>query len=290
MVLNFFLVAVDERNENIRITPHASPKLVDAIPQLLESKRVAGRRPNYVASLERYLLRFAEDRKTVPISLVSVDDIEAWFAKRNETPSAKASNLGRIGALFSFAKRRGWVGENPVDRMEKSRIDYPPPRILTVAQVEKIMSAVKSEMPLVIPYLTLALFAGIRPEEISKLSWSVVDLNAGIVTINASASKTRSRRIVHLMPNAIEWLKLGGNLPPTMHRLRAMFDVMNAALGVEKFPRDCCRHSAASYLLAHLGDIGKVATELGNSVSILQKHYLELVQKSEAEKFWNIRP
>jgi hypothetical protein len=57
-----------------------------------------------------------------------------------------------------------------------------------------------------------------------------------------------------------------------------------------KFPQDLFRHTAASYLLALHGDAGKVATMLGNSSSVLLRHYHEPVNKADCDRFWSITP
>ena len=48
------------------------------------------------------------------------------------------------------------------------------------------------------------------------------------------------------------------------------------------------RHSAASYWLADCGSAATVATALGHSDSVLKKHYMALVTKADAEKFWKL--
>lgn len=49
-------------------------------------------------------------------------------------------------------------------------------------------------------------FAGLRPTEIARLTWSRVDLKEGTITLDGSMAKTRQRRIVKLPENAIAWL------------------------------------------------------------------------------------
>ena len=140
----------------------------------------------------------------------------------------------------------------------------------------------------------LALFAGIRPEELEKIGWESVDLAAGKVRVDAAASKVRRRRIVHLMPNALEWLafskELGAALPYSRSsRCRALARAARR-LGFSTWPQDVLRHSAASYLMTHTRDVGRVADDLGNSPSILLRHYRELVTTENALAFWNLIP
>lgn len=50
------------------------------------------------------------------------------------------------------------------------------------------------------------------------------------------------------------------------------------------------RHSYASYRLSIVGDAGRVSGELGNSPSVVHRHYKELVKPAEAEKWFAVRP
>ena len=58
------------------------------------------------------------------------------------------------------------------------------------------------------------------------------------------------------------------------------------ALKLAAWPKDVLRHTAASYLLALHGDVGKVAMMLGNSPNILLTHYHEPVCETDCAAFW----
>jgi hypothetical protein len=54
---------------------------------------------------------------------------------------------------------------------------------------------------------------------------------------------------------------------------------------------DVCRHSFISYAMAcPAADIGRLATECGNSVGIIGRHYLALVPREQAARFWSLMP
>lgn len=156
------------------------------------------------------------------------------------------------------------------------------------------MVFVKRRHPTGLGWFALALMAGIRPEECDRLTWSNVDLESGIVTVDAAASKVRRRRIVHLQPAAAAWMrlakKLGAVLPLPHTTRRRQLRSVRKKLGWDSWPKDILRHTCASYLMATWQDAGRVAAELGNSAGILLRHYRELVTRKEADRFWNLRP
>jgi len=56
---------------------------------------------------------------------------------------------------------------------------------------------------LLLPYVVVSLFAGLRPTELSRLTWDRVDLTEKTITLDGSMAKTR---IVKLPENAVDWL------------------------------------------------------------------------------------
>lgn len=106
--------------------------------------------------------------------------------------------------------------------------------------------------------------------------------------------KVKRRRIVHLEPSTIEWLRFakenGAQLPATKFLARKLLPDLARLLGFEKWPHDVFRHTAASFLLAQRQDAPSVALDLGHSVDVLFRHYRELVTKREAARFWCLVP
>lgn len=260
---------------------------------LLAAKSAANFRPRYVNSLRSYLGLFARGREDMPIADITVETLEQWFAQRKEAPSSQRGNLGRLGSLFAFAERRCWITKNPMRQLEKIRIDRKPPKILTPEQAERLMDFAMRRYPRSLAFFTLALFAGIRPQELEAVTWE--NVGTGIVTVDAAASKVRQRRIVHLNENAIEWLafarELGSLLPFGINKRVRTLQKAAVHLGFEGgWCQDILRHSCASYWLATRNDVGAVSRELGNSPTILLNHYFELVTSESAAAFWSIRP
>lgn len=270
------------------------PTLEQAIREVIQSKREANLRPSYIDGLEGYLNAFARGRERLPIAAIRGEDVVAWFRARGERTATRGSNIGRLSSLFSFAVRAGWRTDNPVDRVERARVDPKAPVILTVRQAAKVLVFARRKLPRGLAWFALALMAGVRPEECDRLTWDALDLDRATLRIDAAASKVRRRRIVHLLPAAVAWLRIarngGAELPLPRITRRRYLRAVRDRLGFEAWPQDVLRHSCASYLLALWQDAGKVADELGNSAAILLRHYRELVHREDAERFWRLIP
>ena len=105
--------------------------------------------------------------------------------------------------LFSFAKRRGYVAENPVANVERAKERETEVEILSVTQLARLLECASTDM---LPFWAIGAFAGLRRAEIERLSWSEVDFDAGVIEVKASKCKTATRRLVTIQPNLREWL------------------------------------------------------------------------------------
>lgn len=257
-------------------------KCVDAV---VAAKRAANRTPRYVKSLEYYLRQFATGREEKPLADFTAEDVEAWM-QRYDSHYTRQTWLNRLSALFAFAVRRGYIAANPCDRLDRVTVDKKPPFILSPAQSQELLKVTPTVMR---PYLVLGMFAGVRPEEIERLDWAQIDLEAGTAFVDG---KTRQRRLVKLEPVAVTELRKhplrSGPVAPSSSTISRWRKQARRVLGLSSWPQDLLRHTAASYLLALHGDAGKVATMLGNSSGVLLNHYHEPVRNGDCGHFWAV--
>jgi len=266
--------------------------LGEVFSQCMRVKESSNLRPCYVRELRRVLEQFCDGREEKPIKSVTVADVADWIDANARQPGTRATLITRLSALFSFAFRRSHIDSNPVDRIDRVRLDRCPPKILTPKQASDLIDATAKHSPELIAYVSLGLYCGVRPAELKRLDWACIDLTRGMVRVDAAASKVRRRRLIQAQPIAVQWLaqapKRQGVVAPKSHvRPRRRIE---RALGWEAWPHDLLRHTAASYLLALHNDAGKVAMMLGNSPGILLTHYQELVSPDDCRRFWEIRP
>ena len=258
--------------------------ITDAISQLLAAKTAENLRPVYLKSLGYYLKRFAEGRQKKPLADFTTADVEAWLNLFKKAGTRKTW-FNRLSGLFGFGVRRELIAKNPCTKIGRIRIDNLPPSIFSPAQAELLLEIAPENCR---AYLILGMFAGIRPDEITGIDWSEVDLKTKTVRVNKA--KTRLRRIVPLQPRAVELLdqckNKTGLVSAGNQTVRRFKRDARIRLGFSEWPKDVLRHTAASYLLALLGDVGKVAMMLGNSPNILLTHYHEPVNAADCALFW----
>jgi integrase len=264
----------------------SSMSLGKAISALLTAKRLARRREVYLANLEVHLRDFARGREGAEVASISLADLQAYLA-RAKSLASRQTRLNRISTLFSFAVRQGWLAANPCQQIERMVLEWQPPRILSVDECRALLLTTREHDARLVPHVALCLFAGVRPAEARRLSWADIDIDAGLLRIEAAASKVRQRRVVELPSACVAWLRLGGDLPAAnvRHRLNAIAK----RCGLLPWPRDGLRHSAASYWHALHGEV-VTARNLGHSEAVLHRHYRALVTPAEAQTFFEIVP
>ena len=235
--------------------------------------------------------------------VVSPELIKSWLISGGDKEAHWESNTqkhysGHVRNLFNWCIRQDVVKENPVEKLEKINLDPFDPYVLTVDECRKILKLCREQHPEVLPLLILNLFCGIRPSETRRLKSGKgrdcnFDWDDNEVVFKAKQTKTKMRRAVEMSENCLAWIKLQElNLPVTNanHKWHWFLQDAKKELEYEMWPHDCIRHSFCSYGLRHSGNAAKVALQAGHTEQIMFRHYLKLVSKANAEKFWNIFP
>ena len=270
-------------------------KLQDAIEATINWRRGENLRERYLLELESYLKKFGTGRMGMFIDQIGVAEIQEWFAGREEALSTKRANIGRLGSMFDVAWKQGYIKENPCLKLPTVKLRQEPPRIFTPKEARKVLRICRARMKLILPYITLGMFAGIRPEELEKLTWSDWKPKEGTITVDVAAAKTSRRRIVRVHPTVCEWMKIcqagkpAALIAPPKVTLRRYRRKVRNALKIQ-WPQDVLRHTAGSYLLALHKNAHEVAVMLGNSARILERHYKDLVNEKDCKAFWALIP
>ena len=265
----------------------------ELVAEFIEAKRAAGRRDEYLRIQASVLGLFEKAFPDCLAHEISAPQIEAWLGTRGESLRTRRNYQADIRNLFNFAVRRGYVAGNPVDRLEKIILDEKPVEILTVEQAARLLEAAEAAGGTMTPFGAIGLFAGLRTREIAVLDWKDVDLVDKIITVHAAKTKTRARRHVEISDNLKAWLlpysaKSG---PTTPNHYRQKFEDIRRAAGIDPWPRNAMRHSAASFHLAAHRNESLTQAMLGHeSGKMLIQHYRELVKPKEAVRYWRIMP
>jgi integrase len=263
-----------------------SRDLKDAVGDYLTLRVSQNLRKSSSSQISTNLKLMVSKFSPIKCDKITTTMLESWFSERQWKRSTIDGVIAKIGPFFTWCIREGWCSKNPVRGILRPKADDSEPVIFTVEEVERLMIVAHQIEPSMIPYLALGIFAGVRPEEIQRLSWE--DIGEDEIEIRSIKAKTRRRRLIEIAPNLRQWLCLGGPIAPKNKRRK--LDRLRKETGVT-WAHDIMRHTFASYHLAKHGSGDKTSVQLGHSdTQMLITHYRKLVSKDNAERFWSISP
>ena len=143
-------------------------------------------------------------------------------------------------------------------------------------------------------YAAIGMFAGVRPEEICRVSWAMVDLDHSRIRIPGSITKTRIGRTIDLEPNAVAWLSSVAQKegPVVDGDSSCLIGRLKLAAGLGRWPQDVLRHTFASYHVCAFKDAAKTSLYLHDrrGTEVLFRHYFRDTLVEDAKKFWSFMP
>jgi len=274
------------------------------IPELLNrwlAERGAKRSGKHSKNVRNCLIAMIEDLDLAarPASGLSAGEIEAYLRRPEWSAETQRAYLRNLSAVFGWGVERGFLRVNPCAKVV---CEEPGPRapvtFLTPAQCRGLLGETARLDPDLLPFLVLAMFAGVRVAELDRSDRGAVDLVAGEMAVeakNTSRARGRDRRIVELSGNALAWLRAAeaaGFLAPgpfCPFNFRKRWDACKA--GVSPWPGNVLRHTFATYHYAMHRNEAALQVLLGHySSEMLHNHYRGLARRSDAEEFWSILP
>jgi integrase len=247
-----------------------------------------------------YVNNFSASFPERDIGSITTLEIEKWLVDKFPNPVTRNNYRRVLVNLFNIAKKKNYVEANPVSEIATAK---EPSDEVGVLRPKQVSALLKKSDPEILPYFAIAVFAGIRPEELKKpaetatenseLLWSDIKWNQNIIRVRAEVSKIGKERNVAIEPNLLEWLepyrkKHGKICTSSWVRL---FRKTRRDAKITDWPPDCLRHSFATYWLEKYKDAPRLALEMGNSVPIiLERYHKVLDHPTDAARFWDIKP
>lgn len=279
----------------------------DAFDLFIADREKQNRRPDTIRNLKGRVGMFSKIHGTKHVAEVTPDDCREFVFRKGTSPRNQINDRLAVSNFLNWCVRRQFAVTNHMESVDKPAVDSQEPSVLSLGDCRKLLAGARAyKEGLLLPYVAVSLFAGLRPTELSRLTWDRVDLKEKTITLDGSMAKTRQRRIVKLPDNCIDWLlplapKKPHFVPAAFQRhfgrvkLAAGFngdEGTKTANGKQLIPwvQDYMRHTAISMYLAKHKHEGEAATWAGNSPNVIHRHYKGLVKESVAAEFWSLTP
>lgn len=226
------------------------------------------------------------------IKQLTKDEINEWLNGLNKTPRTIHHHLNHLNQFLNWCYKKEYLEKLPTVGIS---VDVPEshPEFFTVDQIKTILETLQNPIwEVLLPYHLICLYAGIRPQEASLLTWEHVETD--YIRVPANVSKTKRERLVKMEPNLKEWMTVCRKKFPTLIPDLDIGDKtkrFHNALPFEWIP-DGCRHSFATYYISKYreGGYGRLETMMGSSAYVLRRHYVRFVPDEEFNAFWGLTP
>jgi integrase len=265
----------------------------------------------YFAELDRQLAageirkRHHEDLKRITKKLLAdfakfhvcdlrADVLNKWLISQPVSATTRNNIRLRLSKFFKYARKKLWIEESPIGEVDKAKIQRTKePCIYTPEQASSILLHADHDYHDLVPFFAIGLFAGLRTSEIERLDWNNVDFRKRHIKIAAANTKTAQKRFVPMSDNLVAWLvphaQPRGQVAPHCDEHRRK-QVRERAGIPAKGMANAARHSYCSYNFAVNKELGECAKAAGNSPTVFLANYNHLVEESEGERYFAIRP
>jgi site-specific recombinase XerD len=234
---------------------------------------------------------------------ITADELAA--AAETDRPGAAAANRYRCArAFWRWAAKKGWCDAATFAAVEAPRVASDGEiSVLTVAEADALLRIAETHFPQAVASYALQLFAGIRVEELARLTAGNVSQDG--IELGAAITKKNRRR--HITPSATlrAWLARYPFKPcsnwPEVHkacRRLAGWNVSARLLATPPkptrgaWPQNVLRHSFASYAIANGSTLEEMLFTFGHAggPALLRSNYVGKVTKKAALEFFALRP
>ena len=274
---------------------HAHRKLpqkpvAEVVMEFLKNREADGASKRYLQDIRSRLGRFA---KAFVMDIASVETvaIDEWLRSLKVSGRSRKNFRILLVALFNFAKNCGFLPRESItaaDTLPIPKVDEGEVEIFTVEEMARLLDNADE---FTCPILCFGAFAGLRTAEIQRLNWECVRWDQNFIEIRAKASKTGQRRLVPILPPLRSFLgPVEDRSGPVVLNIKSHARLHALAIQSKvKWKHNALRHSFASYRLAAIKNVAQLALEMGNSPTIIFRHYRELTTPKEARRWWNLR-
>jgi integrase len=148
---------------------------------------------SHVKKLENARDRFPRVKEK-PASEIQPGDLEPIL---NALPPAmRNAQMRYLKAVFNFGIKRGWVFNNPIERLDFVHLKAKEVETVSLGVVKKMLEGALANDLELVPFLTLGFFCGIRPKgELERLEWRSIDLKDKVIVISPERQQNPPKAI-----------------------------------------------------------------------------------------------
>ena len=254
------------------------------------------RRERTVSEIRQICNRFMRNEpklRSMKLRSIRAEDCLNLLKKNAASAHQYVKMRAVLHSIFTCGKKHGWCSKNPVESLLRPVVHEAEIVPLRWDDIKSLLhTAKKEEHKSCAAAVGIMLWAGVRPAELSRISWEDIDWQENVINLRAHHTKTGGCRHVTIHPVLKGWLnalkhKTGSICPPNwINRWRKL----RQAAGINRWQQDVLRHTFASYHLKYWHNISQLQEEMGHrSARLLRTRYLSMkgITRHHAHLFWS---
>ncbi len=261
--------------------PYQGKKTADVIDELIAAKRREQLSGPYVNRLEADLKAFAT---SVPeeIEKVHAPHIKSFLNGCRVGPRRWNNLRDQVVTLFRFARSERYLPKDRTTEAEDVSKMKVARKTVDMFTPEELGILIENTRHLWLPWIFLSAYAGIRTFEVLRMDWSMMRWEQKLIDLPPQVTKVNERRIIPMCETLIKaltpWRQTSGPVCKDKVPQREIEQILAKVKSTHpsfRWKHNALRHAYGSYRTALTQNVPQVALEMGNSVHMVKRHYLE---------------
>ena len=270
-----------------------APTVTVAVTDFLAAKKSEGISTAAYSHYKKWLGRFSAAFGARQVSSITREEISPWLAMLGLGDVTTHGHFVRVRSLFTWLVNIGKLARNPCNGIKAPKITPEDVEVLTVTDGGKLFAKATADTRELFGRLALESFAGLRFASASVIAGADIDFAARGIVLPAAKIKTRRRQFIDGLPENLwawlEWSKPAAwAMTPRQYLEAKSLAFVRADI---PHPRNCLRHSFASYHVAAHKDASRTSVILcHSSPAMLWRHYKGRATEADGLAWFGIVP
>lgn len=274
-----------------------SPYMAELLTLWLDDKKTGLKklRPKSLKALGSMASIWKTDFDMARIAEIDEKRIVDYLKSKDISNQSRENYRNCLSQFFNWCIKQKYSTVNPAVDID-IEVAKSTAKFFTVDQCKELMNlSLDPQYKDVTAYLALCLFAGIRPDEVCRMTWDKnILMDTREIYLNHEITKTKKDRQFKMNDNLFEWLtfcKTQGTklLAPTEWNIHNFRNKLTKQLSFD-WVQDGLRHTFATFMYAKNKNYEDLRHVMGNSPGVIERFYKGIISHTEVEKFFSITP
>ncbi len=267
--------------------------IIEVFTEYINFRVQRQRTKDWYAWAAKFFLAHCEKEGINYVHEIDIACVENFYKSRHSvSPGGARSNLRALKAVLNYAVEKGYIQENPANKVKQVKPTRKIFRSLSFEEIEKLLYRARERSPLLFPIYATAYYAGLRANELRYLEPQDINFKEGYIIVRSKPEnpiKDHQERIIPLNSKLKEILlkhkpgkkwffeTQGGR--PRINNLNRELKLIAEQVGInpEGVNLQVLRETFGSHLRKKGVDIGLISEYMGHSsIDVTLRHYAHI--------------